>query len=156
MQAEQQQQDPLELLQRERANFLNFKRRAERERVEERRRGQEETVRALLPVIDDLDRALAQVPDELIDHPWAQGIVLARQQLLEALKRLGVERIGEAGELFDPTLHEAVEYDNPSHEAEPRVVRVLRPGYRMDARLLRPAQVAVGTQHNNGRHTDHA
>jgi molecular chaperone GrpE len=154
MQAEQQ--DTLELLQRERANFLNFKRRAEQERAEERARGREDVLRALLPMIDDLDRALAQVPDDLIEHPWAQGVALARQQLLDGLRRLGVERFGEPGERFDPALHEAVEYQTSSLDSEPQVVRVARPGYRLGSRLLRPAQVVVGTHANNGRQTDHA
>jgi len=154
MQAEQQ--DTVELLQRERANFLNFKRRSEQERAEERARGREDVVRALLPVIDDLERALEHVPDDLIEHPWAQGTALTRQQLLDALRKLGVERVGEPGEPFDPAKHEAVESEQPSADAEPRVIRVVRPGFQMNGRLLRPAQVAVGTYASNGRHTDHA
>jgi molecular chaperone GrpE len=151
-----EQQHTLELLQRERANFLNFKRRVEQERAEERARGREDVLRALLPVIDDLDRALEQVPDDLIDHPWAQGITLARQQYVEALRRLGVEPVGEPGEPFDPARHEALEFEGSSSEAEPHVVRVARPGYRLNERLLRPAQVAVGALPNHGRHTDDA
>ena len=156
MQAEEQQQDTLELLQRERASFLNFKRRAEQEREQERMRGREDVLRALLPLLDDLDRALEHVPDELVDNSGAQGVVLARQQLLEAFRNLGVEPVGQPGEPFDPAKHEAVESEHPSADGEPRVLRIVRPGFRLAGRLLRPAQVAVGSLGNDGRQTDHA
>jgi molecular chaperone GrpE len=133
----------LEQLQRERADFLNYKRRVERERTEDRERTQEETLRQLLPGIDDIDRALAHLPEDLRDHPWAAGVSLARERFLDALRKLGVERVGNTGERFDPALHEAVVYQADPNAREQRVKNVMRPGYRLGSRLLRPAQVVV-------------
>jgi molecular chaperone GrpE len=146
--------DPcVEQLQRERADFLNYKRRVDRERAEDRERIRDETVRQLLPAIDDLDRALSHTPEELRGHPWAEGLSLARQRFLDALRQLGVERVGNEGEPFDPAVHEAVVYQTEPETAEQRIKRVLRPGYRLGARLVRPAQVVVaGPTANHGRH----
>jgi molecular chaperone GrpE len=133
----------LEQLQRERADFLNYKRRVERERAEDRERTREETLRQLLPGIDDIDRALNHLPEDLRGHPWAAGVSLARERFLEALRRLGVERVGHTGERFNPELHEAVVYQADPEAREQRVKNVMRPGYRLGPRLLRPAQVIV-------------
>jgi molecular chaperone GrpE len=130
-------------LQRERADFLNYKRRVDRERADERERTRDETLRQLLPAIDDLDRALNQLPEDLRGHPWAEGVSLARQRFLDALRQAGVERVGSAGERFDPSVHEAVMYHEDPGASEQRVTTVLRPGYRLGSRLLRPAQVVV-------------
>jgi molecular chaperone GrpE len=133
----------LEQLKRERADFLNYKRRVERERAEDRERTREETLRQLLPGIDDIDRALAHLPEDLRGHPWAAGVSLARDRFLEALRKLGVERVGNTGERFDPEVHEAVVYQTDPDAREQRVKNVMRPGYRLGPRLLRPAQVIV-------------
>jgi len=63
-----------------------------------------------LPVLDELDRALAQAPPELAGHPWVRGVALVHHRIVEALRELGVERVGEVGEPFDPARHEAVSY----------------------------------------------
>src|SRR3954462_15610445 len=81
--------ESLELLRRERADFLNYKRRVERERGEDRERGRLEVIQRLLPLLDDLDRALSQLPPDLETHPWARGVALSRQQLAQALRDLG-------------------------------------------------------------------
>jgi molecular chaperone GrpE len=133
----------LELLRRERASFLNYKRRVEQERSADRERTAGEMVLRLLPVLDELDRALGQIPSELQTHPWAEGIALVHRQLAEALRQLGVERIGAEGDLFDPALHEAVQYQELPGVGDRRIGEVIRPGYRLGDRLLRPAQVSV-------------
>jgi molecular chaperone GrpE len=140
----------LKQLQRERADFLNYKRRVDRERTEDRDRARQDLVQQLLPAIDDLDRALDHLPAELTNHPWAQGIALARVRLLDTLRTVGVERIGSTGERFDPALHEAVVYDEEQSATDQHVQSVLRPGYRLGSRLLRPAQVVVAGPPRNG------
>jgi molecular chaperone GrpE len=108
---EREQVDPCaDQLRRERADFLNYKHRVERERVEDSYRARQELLRELVPDIDDVDRALDHTPRELAQHPWATGISLARERFLQALRQVGVERIGYAGERFDPSVHEAVMY----------------------------------------------
>jgi molecular chaperone GrpE len=141
----------LEQLQRERADFLNYKRRVDRERAEERDRTRQETLRELLPAIDDLDRAFAHQPPDLRGHPWAEGIALAHQRFLDTLRRLGVERVGNEGERFDPAVHDAVVYREHPTATEQHVQSVVRPGYRVGSQLLRPAQVVVTGPPANGR-----
>ena len=133
----------LALLRRERADFLNYRRRVERERAEERERARAEAIQRLLPLLDDLDRALARIPDDLATHPWALGVAFSRQRLSEALAELGVERVGEVGEPFHPARHEALFYEARSDVGDRRVGAVLRSGYRLGDRLIRPAQVSV-------------
>src|SRR3954451_14672027 len=84
----------LDSLQRERADFLNYKRRVERERARDRETAQADVIRALLPMLDELDRGLGQIPADLATHPWARGIALSRDSLTGAFSDLGVERIG--------------------------------------------------------------
>ena len=133
----------LELLQRERASFLNYKRRVEQERTVDREDARGEVLLLLLPVLDELDRALAQRPKDLETHPWAEGVTLVYQRLMQALHDLGLERIGVEGEEFDPAHHEAVLYEGRPDATDRRVAALLRPGYRLGGRLLRPAQVSV-------------
>ncbi len=133
----------LELLRRERASFLNYKRRVEQERAVDQERARGEVVLRLLPVLDELDRALAHRPPDLETHPWAEGVALIHRRLLETLRELGVERVGSEGESFDPALHEAVLYEQWPDSDGRRIKQVLRPGYRLGDRLLRPAQVIV-------------
>jgi molecular chaperone GrpE len=150
----------VEQLKRERADFLNYKRRVDRERGEEREKTRQDVLRELLPAIDDLDRALAHLPPDLRGHPWVQGVSLARVRFLDALRRLGVERVGSEGERFDPSVHEAVVYHGDPSTTEQWVQSVVQPGYRLGSRLLRPAQVVVSgpaeqsdnDSNGNGRH----
>jgi molecular chaperone GrpE len=138
-----EEQDLLSLLQRERADFLNYRRRASQERAEERVRGRVVLLTELLPLLDDLDRAMTQVPEELTDHPWTRGIALSRRRLLDFLAKQGVEPVGAEGEPFDPVRHEAIFFEERPGISEPRVTTVIRQGYRMGERVLRPAQVGV-------------
>jgi molecular chaperone GrpE len=133
----------LDLLRRERANFLNYKRRVERERAEDRERARLELLEELLPVLDDLDRALTHMPPRLATDQWAQGVALGHRRFVEALRGVGLEHVGVDGENFDPAVHEAVAYEEQPDARQQRVLRVLRPGYRAGRRLLRPAQVVV-------------
>jgi molecular chaperone GrpE len=133
----------LDLLQRSQADFLNYKRRTERERGEDAQAARAELLAQLLPTLDDLERALAQVPEDLQAHPWAEGMPLVARQLRLALARAGVERVGTSGEEFDPRLHEAVAYEPREGYTEGQIATVVRPGYRLGERVIRPAQVTV-------------
>lgn len=133
----------IDLLRQERSDFLNYKRRTERERAEDRSVATGEVVQRLLPVIDELDRALMHLPSDLEQHPWAQGVVLTRDRVMKALHDLGVQKVGKRGDLFDPDSQEAVYYQSSPDARDARVSEVVRPGYRLGDRLLRPAQVVV-------------
>jgi molecular chaperone GrpE len=145
-----------EQLRRERADFLNYKRRVQRERAEDRERTRQELLGELVPAIDDLDRALDHLPADLQDHPWALGVALAHERFVDALRRIRVERIGQAGEPFDPAVHEAVIYHEDPLLRDQRIQSVMRPGYRVGPRLLRPAQVIVAGPPRKGAHDPHS
>jgi molecular chaperone GrpE len=135
--------DLLALLQRERADFLNYRRRIGQERVEENERARAGVLTEILPLLDELDRATSQTPPDLAASPWAQGVLLIRNRLRDVLNRLGVEPLGAEGDPFDPTIHQALFYEQQPGIAEQQVATVIRPGFRMGQRVLRPAEVAV-------------
>ncbi len=132
----------LELAQRARADFENYRKRAAREATEAERRGRIAVARELVPALDNLERAVASArsaPDAL-----AEGIELVLRELRGGLERSGVEAYDPAGESFDPAWHEAVA-TRPSEGAEPgTVVETLDKGYRLDGQVLRAAKVIVG------------
>ena len=99
----------------------------------------------LLECLDDLDLALAHASDSAEAAPLAQGVALARDRFLAALKRQGVERFDLDGQDFDPNVAEAVRVDpTKKPEQDGKVTETLRPGYRLGDRIVRPARVAVG------------
>ena len=126
----------LDTLQRLQADFENFRKRSLRERADEAVRARGDVVARLLPVLDAFDAAL-------IHHRAA--VEPLHGALRGALESLGVERLDPVGEPFDPSSHEAVVHQpgDDGDAAKPVVVEVVRPGYRLAGRLLRPAAVAV-------------
>jgi molecular chaperone GrpE len=133
----------LELLRRERADFLNYKRRIELERSMDRQQARAEMAESILPLLDELDRAIDHLPPALEPHPWVQGVALSRRRLEDTLRSWGLQRIGVVGERFDPALHEAVMYEQRPNLDEQVIAQVERPGYRLGARLIRAARVSV-------------
>jgi molecular chaperone GrpE len=144
--AEEQQRKAetyLDLAQRAQADFLNYKRRTTQELEQKIRDANGGLLTQLLPVIDDLQRALASVPPDLAEHSWPKGVELIGQKLEHILQLQGLERIGAEGDLFDPRVHEAVAYEEHPEYDEGQVAGVYRVGYRLNDRVLRPAQVVV-------------
>ena len=133
----------LDLAQRSQADFLNYKRRTEQDRERTVKDANAALLTQLLPVLDDLQRAVESVPDDLAGNSWAAGVGLIGQKLSQILDRQGLERIGAEGESFDPRVHEAVAYQEHPNYGEGQVAQVYRPGYRLNDRVLRPAQVVV-------------
>jgi molecular chaperone GrpE len=131
------------LLRQERADFRHYRRRVANERRADLDRMRGGLLEPLLPVLDDLDRAFAEIPERLTGDPWVRGVELTRSRLGEVQQRLGLERLGEPGESFDPTRHEAIVYEPDPHATEATLQRVIRPGYASGGWLLRPAQVVV-------------
>lgn len=136
----------LDLAQRAHAELLSYRQRVERERADEHQTGRADAVEQILPVLDDLDRALGHLPPDLANHPWVKGVMLLGLRLQSTLAELGIERLGAVGDPFDPTVHEAVGHEpRPNVESE-HVAEVVRPGYRSGDRLIRPAQVIVARE----------
>jgi molecular chaperone GrpE len=128
-------------LQRVHADFVNFKRRAEDDRLRSTRFGRESAIIALLPVVDSFERSFAHIPKDKADSEWVIGVRAVARQLVDALKGLGVERIVAVGKPFDPNLHEAVHAEgNGKHEI---VAEELQAGYAMDGEVIRHAIVKV-------------
>jgi molecular chaperone GrpE len=144
--AQQQAQEYLALAQRAQADFQNFRRRAEQERVEAFDRGRGEVLLQVLPVLDDFERAMQALPAERRDEDWVQGLALIERKLRAALESTGLERIAAEGRPFDPWEHEAVLHEERADVAAGSVAAVARPGYRLGGRVLRPAQVVVAKE----------
>jgi molecular chaperone GrpE len=127
-------------LQRERADFTNYRRRMELENASMGRLATGTAIKKFLPVMDDLERALAHRP---AGDTWAEGIELVHRKFQSILDAEGVTRIDAKGKPFDPNLHEAI-MQEPSTEYEPgTVIDVLQQGYIHGERVLRPALVKV-------------
>jgi len=125
------------------ADFENFKRRKGQELEDRGRYASEEAARAMLPVLDNLRRAVAHAPEGGADDFFVSGLHLVVREFETVLERLGVSRVPGVGEPFDPSVHEAIggeESDTVEHDT---VVDELVPGYRLHDRLLRPAVVRV-------------
>ncbi|GAB3965894.1 hypothetical protein GCM10027615_11950 [Plantactinospora veratri] len=118
------------------AEFANYRRRMDRERARDADRATRVVLAALLPVLDDLDRAR-----EHGDLVGPFGTVA--DQLIAALAKFGLTPFGEKGDPFDPNQHEAVAHQTSAEVTEPTCVEVLRRGYQVNDALLRPAMVAV-------------
>ncbi len=127
--------------QRAAADFQNFKRRVEEERSETARFANAALIINLLPLIDDLDRALQNVDTHLAGLTWVDGIRLIHRKFQALLEMVGVEEIQADGETFDPSQHEAVS-QGPGEEN--KVIAVVQKGYRLGDRVIRPAMVVVG------------
>lgn len=122
------------------ADFDNYRKRSEREREDLARYALAEPVRDLLPVVDNLARALA-ASGQLED--LRRGVEMTERQLSEVLRRYGVEEVPAVGRPFDPHLHEAMAQVESDEVKEPTVVEVLQRGFLLRGRLLRPALVRV-------------
>jgi len=122
------------------AEFQNARRRAEKDRAEFVEYAATEAVRALLPIVDDFERALKV---EVTGKEYAKGMELIYQRLFESLKKLGLEPIASAGLAFDPHVHHAVEMVESEEATDNTVIDEYQRGYNFKGRLLRPAMVRV-------------
>jgi molecular chaperone GrpE len=132
------------LAMRTRADFENYQRRATREAAQERRYAHGPLALELLPILDNLDRAVIAAKQVGETGPLVQGVGMVQSQYLDALKRHGINRIEAQGQPFDPNLHQAV-MQQPSDQPANTVVQVLEQGYTLHDRVLRPARVIVST-----------
>lgn len=131
-------------LQRERADFVNFKKRIERESEGVKHKVSGDVLAKILPVIDDFERALGAVPQDEQSNDWMQGISLIHRKLQNLIDNEGIEVIDPLGEPFDPNFHEAIGADEPTDDIpSDHVTVVLQKGYKLGERVLRPAMVRV-------------
>jgi molecular chaperone GrpE len=134
----------LDQLKRSVAEFANYRRRIDVERSQIREVASRELLKQILPVLDDLQRAVASIPDETADQPWVQGVRNIERKLAGLVERAGVVPVDAVGQPFDPAFHEAVATEPGSTGNV--VVEVYQTGYQLGQNLLRPAMVKVGDQ----------
>ncbi len=134
-------------LQRLRADFENYRKRVEIEKNSLIDFTKTSTIMKLLPVIDNIERAIAHEPEELKDNVWVQGIITLNKNLEKSLEGLGLNRIESTpGTPFDPSLHEAVMMEESEGEHEV-ISEELRPGYKIGDQVMRPSMVKVTKSH---------
>ena len=144
-----EKEELLQTLVRRQADFENFKKRTERDRHEEGRRGVERLLVDLIPVLDAFDRAL-QGHDDPSYEEYRKGVILIRKQLWDALTRHGLQRVEAAGKMFDPHVHQAIERVESSEYADGLILEVFQDGYQFHGRVLRPAIVRVAVHPGDG------
>jgi molecular chaperone GrpE len=144
--AERQRDEYLDLAKRTKADFENFRKRMSAEVLAAAGRGKAEALLGVLPVLDDLERALQAAgldPEGDSDDGLAHGVLLVFRGLRETLVKNGVEAVDPSGEKFDPTLHEALSTKSVEGAEPGTVVETMQKGYRLGEQLIRPARVVV-------------
>ena len=136
-------EENLNNLKRAQADFINYKRRAEAEKTDAAGWGKCQAYSSILPVLDDLSRALAAVTPQSAGEPWVQGMALIEKKFRQILSREGVVAMKTVGERFDPCLHAAVLRCSGE---EGIIVEELQSGYTYQGKVLRPAQVKVSCE----------
>ena len=132
-----------DLLLRKTAELDNFRKRTERERAHLNQAAATDLIQELLPLVDDLERALAADASDDTARAYRAGVELIHRQLLDVLAKRGVAPIDTAGQDFDPHVHQAVAHEVSADNHEGQIIDELRRGYTMHGRLLRAAMVRV-------------
>ncbi len=138
-----QAQQYLEGWQRERAEFANYKRRVEQQQKDSYANATADVLKKVIPVIDDFDRALVNIPDELSSNSWVSGTTMIQRKLHKILDDFGVIVVDPQGEVFDPNQHEAVVMEDSDIVESGHVIEVMQKGYAQNGQLIRPALVKV-------------
>lgn len=124
------------------ADFDNFRKRSRKDAEDAARRGREDTLRELLPVADNLERAIDAAGTAKEINGVVEGVRMVHKLFLDSLERIGVTRVSSVGERFDPAFHEAIQHIESDGPPGTVVVELL-PGYKMGDKLIRAAMVAV-------------
>lgn len=134
-------------LQRTRADFENYRKRVEQEKTAARTAGQASAIVKLLPVIDNIERAIAHQPAELADNKWAQSVAGLMKNLDKSLESLNLQRIvATPGTAFNPELHEAIQFDEEAEGDQEVIAEELQAGYLLSGQPIRHAMVKVTRQ----------
>ena len=143
---EGEKQEYLDLSQRTRADYVNFKKEVETNRLSDRKFATKRFIEELLPVLDSYDMAKGNtIAWEKVDQNWRVGIEYIFGQLRTVLENEGVTQFGKVGDTFDPNFHESMEMVTVENESEnDKIISILQSGYRMNEIVLRPARVKTG------------
>jgi len=144
VEAKKKADEYLDNLQRERANFQNYKRRIEQENAEIYQRSLGDHVKMFLPAIDDLERSLKHRPEDDSALKWIEGVDLILKKLLTTLESKGIKPIEvKPGDAFDPSVHEAVTHEENEMFTDGQIIEAVQTGYKNNDRIIRPALVRV-------------
>jgi len=143
--AEAERKELFDRLLRKQAELENFRKRTQREKEDLVQFANADLLRSLLPVLDGFDRALKQ-RDPNVPQSFYEGLEHIHRQLLDTLKRAGLELVDTKGKIFDPHLHQAVETVESDEHRDHEIVEELQRGYKLKNRLLRPAIVKVAAE----------
>jgi molecular chaperone GrpE len=135
----------LDQLRRGAAEFSNYRKRVERDQAEAVKYQNAALLTRLLPMLDDLDTAFANLPADLNGVPWIAGMELIHRKLHSIFAAEGLREIETTGQVFNPTLHEAVTHEPTESLEEGQIIGEIRKGYRLNDKILRPAQVRVSS-----------
>jgi len=141
--AQRERDEYLDLARRTQADFENYRKRAAREAAAAGERAKSGLVRELLPIVDNLERALSSAAEG--EQHLAEGVRLVHSELIAVLERNGVQQFDPAGERFDPSEHEALSMRDENGAESGLVLDVVEKGYRANGSILRPARVVVSS-----------
>ena len=134
-------------LQRTRADFENYRKRVDAEKSAAREAGQASAVLKLLPVIDNIERAVAYTPEDIKDNKWVQGVGSLVKNLEKSLESMNLARIdAKPGTEFNPELHEAIQFNEDAKGEKEVIEEELQAGYTLNGRVIRHAMVKVTRQ----------
>jgi len=139
----------LDKYRRSAAAFDNYRKRQQRDQERQTQQLTASVVRDLLPVADDLERAVEHVPNDGLDQPWVQGVALIQQKLQKLLQSYGITEIEAKGMPFDPNFHESLFTEASDEHPEGTVLEVYERGYKLGDLVVRPAKVKVSSGAKN-------
>ena len=138
-----------QIAQRSQADLINYKNRTEQEKTDIREKSKHNIILKLITVVDDVERAIASLPKNSDSDVWQTGIELIQKTLVNALESEGVSKINPLNQTFDPFTCEAILYQETKNATEGQVIEVIRTGYMINEKILRPAQVVVAQNETN-------
>ncbi len=141
--AQNQCKEYFEGWQRERADFMNYKKRVERDQAQLHQVITANIIKKFLVVLDDMERAMKNRPADAEQQDWWNGVDLIYRKLQSILEAEGIQPIAAAGDLFDPNLHEAISHEESGEVQSGHIIEVVQQGYRLGDRVVRPALVRV-------------
>jgi molecular chaperone GrpE len=143
VQAQAQAAEDLDQARRAAADLSNARKRMQREMDEVRASASERVLERLLPVVDDVERAFANVPADQVDSDWVNGFRMIQRKLWSLLETEGVTTVPAEGLPFDPAIHHAITHEEAEGFEDGQIIAEVAPGYRLNDKVLRPAMVRV-------------
>lgn len=137
------EQELEDILKRVQAEFVNYKKRTEEEKIKLFKMASKDMIIKVLPVLDNLERAINHTPEELKDSDWVKGLGHIKSQFENILKEEGLEIIETVGRDFDYNIHEVVSFEEDKKKKEGEILKEFQRGYKLNDTVIRPAKVII-------------